>query len=230
MAGSTDTITSATQTQAQKDKSAEATRKSLATDFDSFLKLLTTQLKNQDPTAPLDTNQFTQQIVSFTGVEQQVNTNSNLEKLLKSINGSQLSSTVGYIGKSIETDGNQGILSNGAAYFRYDLPQAANSVSVSITDSTGKQVFTGQGKTDAGKNLVVWDGKNSTTGAASPDGTYTFTVTAKDGLGKAITAKTFTTGTVTAVDTQSGSSKLLLGDLSVDLSKVLVIRDPNAQV
>lgn len=192
--------------------------------LNDFLKLLTTQLKNQDPTEPADTNQMTQQIASLSQVEQQINTNSNLEKLISMYSGNQVSNSVSYIGKQVDAEGNQSVLAGGGAIFVYDLPSEAASVKVNIQDSTGKTIYSGDASKKAGRNEILWDG-TMTAGGKAADGVYKFTVTAKDAQGKDITAKTYTTGLVSAVDIVDGIANLSLGlGLSVPLDKVLSVR------
>src|SRR5689334_12301051 len=109
---------------------AAAAQAALSTDEQNFLKLLTTQLQNQDPTNPLDTNQMTQQIAMLSQVEQQVNTNKNLEQLVTLMSSTQYNSIVSYIGKQIEAPGNAGALQNGHALFAYYLQGAADHTNI----------------------------------------------------------------------------------------------------
>ncbi len=205
---------------------AELDGAKLADDFDDFLLLLTTQLKNQDPTEPLDTNEFTSQLVQFATVEQAVATNLNLEKLVNASAATGIQQGLGFIGKAIEAEGNKGVLSNGNAVFSYELPQNATSVNVSILDSTGRAVFSGAGDTSAGKNTVVWDGINNLTGQPMPDGTYQIAVNARNDKDEKIDAKTFTTGRVSAaqVDDQ-GNTILSVGTAKVKADDVIGVRE-----
>jgi flagellar basal-body rod modification protein FlgD len=204
---------------------AVASQAQLASDINFFLKLLTTQLKNQDPSSPLDTNQFTQQIAQYSSVQQQVNTNSNLEKLLAANKQSGVSTAVGYIGKEIESKGNSGTVVGGQGAFSYILPKIANSAEITITNAIGQVVFRGNGDTKSGRNIVVWDGKNSTNGNQEPDGTYKITVNALDPAGKPILAETRSVGIVSGVETDSSGNTLLTsGDSSVNFSDVLAVR------
>ncbi len=198
--------------------------KTLSSDFNTFLKLLTTQLKNQDPTQPLDTNQFTQQLVSFSEVEQAVTANKHLEELVAASGGGNLNAGVGYIGQVIEANGNSGVLSNGVAPFVYDLPSAASKASVVVTDETGQVVFSGNGSVNAGRNLVTWDGKNSKTGATMSDGVYHIAVTATDANGKAITPTTYTSGVVSAITKENGVLTLNVGSLKIPVTDVSGVR------
>lgn len=207
--------------------SAAASQDQLSSDFNFFLTMLTTQLKNQDPSAPLDTNQFTQQIAQYSSVQQSVITNQNLEKLIASNNQSAAATAVSYIGKEVESVGNTGVVSGGQGAFSYILPQAANSVTITIKNSAGQVVFSGAGQTNSGRNVAVWDGVNSTTGQQEPDGVYTVSIDAKDTAGKAITAETRAVAVVSGVETDtSGAVQLITANGDVAYDQVLAVRAP----
>ncbi len=162
----------------------------LNSDFTFFLKMLTTQLQNQDPTEPMDVSQMTQQIATYSGVEQQVRTNSNLEKLLSQQKQSQLSTAVSYIGKEVEMDGNTGTLQysqdgtqKGAAKFNYTLPEGVSAVEVTLKNASGEVVYTGSGPVKEGKNDISWNGVNSSTRQPMDPGMYSIEVVAKDASG-----------------------------------------------
>lgn len=193
---------------------------SLAGNFDTFLKLLTTQLKNQDPTHPVDSNQFTQQLVAFAGVQQQLETNTLLKQLVSNSQASQVSNAASFVGTVIQASGNQGAVVSGKAQFGYTLSGAAHVANVTISDSKGNKVFEGTGSVNAGSNTVNWDGKNSFTGAQEPDGVYTISVTAKDASGNAVTATPFITGTVTSAAISNGAVVLNIGALQVPEANV----------
>src|ERR1700722_1542576 len=91
----------------------------LSGNFDTFLTLLTTQLKNQDPTSPMDSSTFTQQLVEYSQVEQQINTNTNLQTLITQgqSNGSAMATS--YLGKNVTVTGGAGALSQGTANWTY---------------------------------------------------------------------------------------------------------------
>lgn len=211
--------------QTKNPSKAEAGSQKLSEDFDNFLLLLTTQLQNQDPTEPLDVNQFTNQLVLFSGVEQQITTNENLEKLINFQTSSQLTGAVGYIGKVVDTKGNAGELVDGVAGFSYELDTTAATSTVLITDGAGRAVFSGQGTTFKGKNLVSWDGTNAFTGAKEPDGTYFINVLAKDATGNTVTSRTMTTGRVTGAEMQDGEMVLTVAGTYVKLADVKAVRD-----
>lgn len=216
---------SSTNTPAASTAAADAT--TLNGDFNFFLKMLTTQLKNQDPTEPMDVSQMTGQIAQYSMVEQQVKANKNLEALLTSNKQSQLATAVSYIGKEVETDGNTGNLIAGQATFSYQLPKAAHAVLVTVKDSTGRAVFQGAGTTKEGANLVVWDGLNSFTDEYEADGEYTIAVEAKDAEGKTIESDTRAVGTVVSVqNTKDGVITLTVGTVQVPFDQILAVRLP----
>lgn len=208
-------------------KNASATDKAAIksqTNYQDFLKLLTTQLQNQDPTAPADTNQLTQQIATLSQVEQQINTNQNLQKLIGLFNTSTLNSVVGYIGKQIETDGDKGVLQNGRSSFVYNLEKDAQNADIEILDAGGKVVLSTAGTKVAGRNEVLWDGKDGD-GKQLPDGTYSIRVVAKNGKDN-VNVTTSTVGVVTSIDSKDGVTTLSLGDVVVALDKVHSVRQP----
>src|ERR1700736_1425513 len=156
---------------------SSASKVSLGTDINTFLKLLTTQLKNQDPTSPLDTNQFTQQLVSFSQVEQAINTNDKLTNLLALQSANQLVTALPLVGHNVQFADNQTALANGTAVYTYNLPTQAASATISINDASGPPVLQIPAETGAGDHTFHWDGKGSD-GSQLADGAYTFNVSA----------------------------------------------------
>lgn len=194
----------------------------LAQDFDNFLLLLTTQLKNQDPTDPLDSNEFTEQITSFAGVEQQINTNKYLEALLAVQTGSQISSASSFIGKIAEVE-NNGVLvkETGNAFFSYELEKPTKATFITIADANGKVVFNGEGKITAGRHNVTWDGTDNS-GQRVPPGVYGIAVTFENEEGNIEEASSLlTAGLVTGVDLTGDTVQLVLeGGILVPYEKV----------
>lgn len=207
--------------------------KKLADDFSQFLLLLTTQLKNQDPTEPLDTNEFTAQLVQFAGVEQQLATNSNLEKMINLAQQSRIESGVAYIGKAVDAEGNAGFLTGGKAAFVYELPSDVQEARVVIMNEANQTVFSGTGAVTKGKNLVSWDGTGNVGGANGkqlPGGLYYIAVKATGYDGKEVTGvKTYTTGRVSAANfDEDGNLNLEVGTLDIPADKILAVREiPN---
>ncbi|MFZ4540910.1 MAG: flagellar hook assembly protein FlgD [Rickettsiales bacterium] len=207
--------------------SATASLNQLSSDVNFFLTMLTTQLKNQDPTSSMDTAQFTAQIAQYSGVQQQVTTNANLEKLIAANKGSATSTAVSYIGKEVETAGNTSQLIGGQGAFSYILPATAQTSNITIKNSLGQTVFTGKGTTDSGRNLVIWDGVNSITGKQEADGIFTIGVEAVDAAGKTMKVETRSVTLVAGVETDSlGNALLTSGNVKVNFNNVLAVRTP----
>jgi flagellar basal-body rod modification protein FlgD len=214
-------------TQADNPSTNTVAGQGLSGDLNTFLKLFTTQLQNQDPTQPLDTNQISAQLAQFSAVEQQVKTNSGLDKLIAAQRQTQFSTAVSYLNKEVETLGNTSTLQGGQATFSYFLPVAANSSEVIISDMTGRVVFKGPGTLDQGRNLVVWDGKNSFNQNTEPNGVYKITVNAKNANGDNITASTRAVGIVTGVESDNtGAVSLLVDSKPILFDKILAVREP----
>jgi flagellar basal-body rod modification protein FlgD len=171
----------------------------LAGNFQTFLTLLTTQLKNQNPLDPLDTNQFTQQLVQFAGVEQQLKTNDQLTSLVSLQQTAQSTQALGFVGKTATVDGSTTALTNSAASWNLGVKTDAN-VSISITNSTGQTVFSNNYSVKAGENQPFsWDGKGND-GTQWPDGQYKLTATATDTAGNTVAVTSQIKGVVNSVD------------------------------
>jgi flagellar basal-body rod modification protein FlgD len=194
----------------------------IAGNFDTFLSLLTTQLKNQNPLDPLDTNQFTQQLVQFSSVEQQLKSNDFLSSLVQATQNSQNNAAVSYIGKTVTSSGVDSDLANGAATWSFNLPQAAN-VTVTIKDANGNQVYSETGSLGAGEGQFNWDG-TETDGSTAPDGTYSISIDAKNSAGSYVAASTETTGVATGVDLSGAQPTLIVGSAKVKLSDITSVR------
>jgi flagellar basal-body rod modification protein FlgD len=175
----------------------------LAGNFQTFLTLLTTQLQNQNPLSPLDTNQFTQQLVQFASVEQQLKTNSQLTTLVSLQQTAQSTQALGFVGKTAVVDGSTTAVTKGSATWNLSVPTNSN-VNISITNGTGQTVFTGSYAVNAGSNLpFTWNGKGND-GTQWPDGKYKLTATAADSAGNSVAVSTQVHGVVNSVDlTQS---------------------------
>lgn len=198
--------------------SATNTKTSIANNFDQFLQLLTTQLKNQSPLDPLDTNQFTQQLVQFASVEQQLKTNDTLTALLSLSKATSTSNALSYVGSTVTADGATSPLVNGSAKWSINSP-AAGTATVVIKDKAGNEVYSTTGALASGQQAFGWDGKK-TGGAIAPAGDYTITVTAKDISGAAINVKTEVKGVVDGVQLDGETPILTIGTFKVPVDKV----------
>lgn len=210
-AASTDGLTKSQQNEAK-----------LKDDINQFLQLLVTQLQNQDPLQPMDATQFTQQLVQFASVEQQIYQNSNLEKILDATHASQVSNLAGFLGKTVEGTSDSFNLDNGSATFSYELLGKASTNTLVITDASGKSVFSTKGQTTEGRYEFTWDGKDDL-GNQLPDGQYSINVAAQDAAGGAVDYKTTVFGRVTSAGADQGEVTLHMGDVSLPLGMVLSI-------
>jgi flagellar basal-body rod modification protein FlgD len=191
---------------------------SLSSNFSSFLGLLMTQLKNQDPTSPLDTNQFTSQLVQFSSVEQQINTNTSLTQLIQLTQANEVMQSSTMLGKQITVQSDHVPLQNGAGHVNFTAP-AAEPVSIAIYNSAGAKIRDVSLTSTQGANAWTWDGKDNS-GNKLADGAYKIAVSG-GASGSAAAALPFTvTGTATGVTNQNNSVQLDLGALTVAFSAV----------
>jgi flagellar basal-body rod modification protein FlgD len=191
----------------------------LGTDFKTFLTLLTTQLKNQDPMSPLDTNQMTQQLVSFSQVEQEINANDKLTNLVQLQSTNQALAALPLVGHTVEYADNKGALVNGSATFGYKLPSDVASANIVITDANGRTVFQTPAETTSGFHSFTWDG-STIDGTTAPDGAYTFNVAAVAPDKSTVQATMSAYGIVSAIDLSNSTPSLFIGSISEALSKV----------
>jgi flagellar basal-body rod modification protein FlgD len=192
---------------------------SLSDNFTNFLSLLMTQLQNQDPTSPLDSNQFTSELVQFTSVEQQISTNSDLTQLIQLTQASQIEQSASLIGKPVTVTSPQLSLQNGSAEINFNTA-TAEPVGIAVYNSAGAQVQTASLTSAAGANSWSWNGQ-SANGTTMPDGPYKVTVTALGVNGAATSQVPFTvTGTATSIQNSSGTVQVQLGGLTLPFSSV----------
>jgi flagellar basal-body rod modification protein FlgD len=217
-------VSSATSSAATSTSATD--RKTIAGNFDAFLLLLTTQLQNQNPLEPLDTNQFTQQLVQFASVEQQIKSNDTLNSLLTSSKSSIVSSAANFVGMNITADGATTQLKDNKAEWRLNVARAGTAT-ITIRDQSGNTVQTDTKPLTAGGQSYVWDGKSST-GLPAPEGNYTITVTARDVSGQSVTVKTEISGMVDSVDMADDSPVLVIGSMRVPLENVKTIDRPGS--
>lgn len=198
-----------------------AASQSLAGNFDTFLQLLTTQLQNQNPLDPIDTNQFTQQLVEFASVEQQVNMNSNLQTLISLQQTTQATAALQLVGSTVTLSGGTATLSNATnspASWTLNAPSPATA-NVTVTNSSGQTVLTGTVALNAGSQSFSWNGQG-TNGVTWPDGTYTLAVNATGANGQAVAVSAQVQGVVSAVNVAQNPPTLTVGGQSVPLSQI----------
>ncbi len=193
----------------------------LAGNYDTFLQLLTTQLQNQDPLSPLDTDQFTQQLVEFASVEQQVNMNTNLQTLISMQQTSEATSALQLVGSTVTVSGNVAPLSNATSTpaswsLSTTTPATAN---ITVTSSTGQVAYTGTMALNAGTQSFTWNGTGNNN-ISWPDGSYTLAVNATGANGQAVTVTTQVQGTVSAVNISANPPTVTVGGQSVPISQI----------
>jgi len=203
---------------------SEVASTKLAENFDTFLTLLTTQLRNQDPLEPTKSDEFVAQLVRFSQVEQAIASNKSLEKLLGMQATNQAASAIGYLGHSVEAVGTLAPLQDGTAKFGYALDQKASGSVIVISDKDGKVVRSEPGETETGKHSFVWDGLDGN-GQPVPAGNYKIAVNAFDENQDKIEVPTSIFGKVTGVASGDDGALLSLGGVNVPLTDLLSVSE-----
>jgi flagellar basal-body rod modification protein FlgD len=217
----TTTSTSSSTAAATAQAVNTASSQQIAGNFDDFLKLLTTQLQNQDPLDPLDTSQFTQQLVEFASVEQQINTNTNMQTLISLQQTSQSLQALQLVGANVTVNSNTAALSNATsspATWGFSSPSPATG-SVTITSSNGQVAFTGTVALTSGNQTYTWSGRGNN-GVTWPDGNYTLSISATGANGQAVSVSTQVQGTVSAVNVSQNPPTVTVGGQSYPISAI----------
>ena len=192
------TITPVSSTVAASSTATLMDKTEIASNFTTFLKLLTTQLQNQDPLSPMDSNQFTQQLVQFAGVEQQMKSNDSLSTLVSLQQSAQTISALALVGATVVVNGATAPLANGQATWTLNSTQPATAT-ITIADSTGRTAYTGTGTVNSGTQSFVWNGRGND-GTIWPAGNYTLTATAMSASGQSTAISTQIQTPVDSVD------------------------------
>ena len=210
-----DAVTSATQAGRAAGDAA-----SLAEDFDDFLTLLTTQLQNQDPLDPLDSNEFTQQLVSFTAVEQQIQTNQNLE-LLANLTRLQNVATAGsYLGSDALIQSDLGDHSGDGIIWRYENSVAAEELTLEVRDEQGTLVYSQSGEIGVGTHEFEWPGIDNA-GLPVQPGNYQLEIVAENEDGARINPDIFVRETIRGVDNRGLEPLFSIGPNNVNQTEIL---------
>lgn len=201
--------------------SAESAQTGLTANYELFLRILTTQVQNQDPLDPMDSAEYTSQLVQYTNVEQSIQTNKKLEELIAMQESSHTMNYVNYIGKEISADASTALLSNGYAEWSVEVDEYAAGT-YEIRNGSGAVVYTGETSLDAGKSKIEWNGL-ADSGSRAVDGTYSIHFNLKDGDGRQETVTTAVKGVVDSVDWSSGQLLLKVGDQDIPISAVVAV-------
>lgn len=191
-----------------------------------FLSILLTQMQHQNPLDPMDTKEFTGQLTQFSALEQQIDTNANLEKMLGALTQNTLSNAFGYIGQTVDLATPSTAVQDKAANWTYAIPSDAKSVAISVTDSKGKVVYSGSMQNAAGGSAInagtySLNLKDADFARATVDGeVLKVAITAKDSAGKAITAEIHTTVKVDSIQSDSDGTYLQAGDMLFEIGDV----------
>jgi len=220
--GASTAATSSTTAAGSSTLTGQNALSTLSGNFSDFLNMLMTQLKNQDPTSPLDTNQFTTELVQFSGVEQQINTNTSLTQLIQLTQAGEVMQASSMAGRQVTVSSSQIPLQNGSGAVQF-TDKTAGPVAIAITNANGQQVRGVALNAAAGQNGWTWDGKDNA-GNAMPDGAYNIVVAGVNSDG-GTTALPFTvTGTASGVqNTTANGVQLELGALSVNFGSIVSV-------
>ena len=191
---------------------------SLSGNFSTFLTMLMTQLQNQDPTSPMDSSQFTSELVQFSSVEQEINTNTNLTQLIQLTQASQVEQSSALLGKPATVTSTQLSLQNGTGQINFNTT-TAEPVVIAVYNSAGAEIQSVSATTAAGANTWQWNGQNAN-GVTQPDGAYKVTVNTVGSNGTASAVPFTVVGTVTAIQNVSGTVDLQMGGLTLPFSAV----------
>jgi flagellar basal-body rod modification protein FlgD len=196
----------------------------IAGNFTSFLQLLTTQLQNQNPLDPLDTNQFTQQLVQFAGVEQQMNMNTQLQTLVALQQTAQSTQALNFVGSTVTVAGGTAPLANGQVQWSFNPPSPATAT-FTVSDVTGQTVYSQTATVQPGSQPFTWNGID-TNGHQWLDGNYTLNITAKDANGQSVAIPTQIVGVVDSVDLTQNPPMLSIGGQNFLMSQILKVNKP----
>ncbi len=210
----------------------------IAGTFDQFLTLLTTQLQNQDPLSPMESEQFTSQLVGFAGVEQSINSNLKLDSLIQLQAGQQAIDSVALIGKEVQAAGERSVVKNGQIKWQYNLPQDVQHVEIQIKDEKGRVVLQADSNNPSspyarqlsekrGPHSFEWDGRRLAHGKKAEDGEmYSLIVNATDAQGKAVPASTNIYGHVSGVSTVGNRTQLIVdGKISIGIENLVSVNN-----
>ncbi|HLN25458.1 MAG TPA: flagellar hook capping FlgD N-terminal domain-containing protein [Patescibacteria group bacterium] len=201
-------------------------QQSLAGNMNSFLTLLTAQLNNQDPLSPTDSSQFTNQLVQFAAVQQQIDINANLEKMLATSNSSEMASAVTYLGNTVTGVSTQLPLQSGAANLDYTTPAGSAKVTITISDSAGNIVSSAAGDSTAGTHAYSWNGQNMY-GVQQSDGTYTVAINSVGTDGTNTTVDAAVSGVVTSMGMDASNNvQLYMNGVDMPLASVIKVTLP----
>lgn len=189
-----------------------------------FLKLLVTQLKNQDPLKPMDNTEFVAELAQFSQLDQSTQQVELLQKSLDNQSAAMQFAVLPMIGRTVKVEGALIQLGAGPAPLTYTLDRDATSVRVAILNESNQLVRTLDfGSQGQGEQTAQWDGRNQF-GATMPAGSYHYEIAARDVAGAAVPVVTTALLTVTGVRNDNGATQLVAGNQVIDRSAILELR------
>ncbi|MDR6848696.1 flagellar basal-body rod modification protein FlgD [Sphingomonas sp. BE270] len=216
----TTTATGTTTPSAATTASTAAPTTGIKADFNMFLKLLTTQMQNQDPLSPMDTSQYTQQLVQYSQVEQSVQQNTTLNSILSNLSNQGLTQASGMIGRSVTLNSDvAGLAAGTPAAWSYSAARPVSTLTSSITDASGKVVMTST-MTPNAQGTMAWDGTLAD-GSTAPAGSYTLALTASDAAGNSVPVTIHAQGTVQEVSSANGALTLKVNGAAYTTDKLI---------
>ena len=218
--------------QSNNNAASSSSANQLAQNFDTFLTLLTTQLKNQDPTSPMESDKFTDQLSQFAQVEQGIQSNKNLEDLLAMQGQQRQLSALSYVGAEIEAVGDTNWREEGEELtYKYNVSPQVPRLQLQIQDQSGATIYSEELTDVSGLQTFTWDGKNNN-GVEQDPGAYTLVVSPMaangdsflDEDGDPASVAIGIVGTVDSVDIDDSDIYLRMGDVSVPFSTLTNVK------
>lgn len=202
-------------------------QKSLSENFDQFLTMLTVQLQNQDPLSPMDSTEFTNQLVMFSQLEQDIKANENLEQQIALQQAAETTAALSYLGNEIEAESSAVYLEGGATEFSYDMPTGAQTATITVFDADGNIIRVLPAETEPGRNSGTWDGTDEQ-GVLQADGVYSVLVTAVDADETPLDPiQVFLKGTASGVTQEDGITFVQVGPINVPLDAIVAANTPD---
>ena len=206
---------------------ADVAKKSLSENFDQFLTMLTVQLQNQDPLSPMDSTEFTNQLVMFSQLEQEIKANDNLEQVVALQQSAEATAALSYLGTEIEAESSAVYLDGGNTQFSYDMPAGAHAASITVFNADGTIIKTLSAETDPGHQTGSWDGLNEQ-GILQADGVYSILVSAVDQSEAPLDpVSVYLKGTATGVTQEAGQTFVQVGPINIPLNSIFAAATPD---
>jgi flagellar basal-body rod modification protein FlgD len=194
-------------------------------DFDMFLKLLVTQMQNQDPLKPMDSTEYTQQLAQYSQVEQTVKQTTALNDILSQLSTQSLTQANALIGREVEVDSSvSGLAGASAAQWGYQASRAVSTVEMTVKDASGVTMSTGTVDASGPTGRLAWDGKTKSGGTAK-DGAYTLSVVGRDAFGVEVPMTLTSVGKVSTVEAKGGVITLGVNGQQVPMAKLVRLAD-----